>query len=76
MLLTGLAACQSAPGTMFRLLKGGKTGVDFVLSVKPTSGFNIFGYMYFYQGGGAGTFNKDGLLDLNITANQTADRLI
>lgn len=62
---------------MFRLLEGGKTGVDFVNEVKPTPEFNIFSYMYFYNGGGvgAGDFNNDGLVDLVFTANQTADRL-
>ncbi len=77
LLLGGVFACHSSPEPMFRLLDGKKTGVDFVNSVKPTPGFNIFTYMYFYNGGGVGTgdFNNDGLVDLVFTANQTADRL-
>ena len=77
LLLIGMAACQSSPKPMFRLLEGRKTGVDFVNSIKPTPDFNIFSYMYFYNGGGvgAGDFNNDGLVDLVFTANQTPDRL-
>ncbi|WP_373515602.1 FG-GAP repeat domain-containing protein, partial [Persicitalea sp.] len=77
MLLAGLFACRSSPEPMFQLLENEKTGVDFVNSVKPSPEFNIFSYMYFYNGGGvgAGDFNNDGLVDLIFTANQTADRL-
>ena len=77
LLLLGLFACNSSPEPKFRLLEGAKTGIDFVNSVKPTPEFNIFSYMYFYNGGGvgAGDFNDDGLVDLVFTANQTADRL-
>lgn len=72
-----MAACRSTPEPLFQLLESKKTGVDFVNSVKPTPGFNIFSYMYFYNGGGvgAGDFNNDGLADLFFTANQTTDRL-
>jgi hypothetical protein len=75
--LGGLLACHSGPQPMFQLLDGEETGVDFVNEVKPTPEFNIFSYMYFYNGGGvgAGDFNNDGLVDLVFTANQTADRL-
>ncbi len=77
LLLVGMVACHSAPEPLFQLLESKKTGVDFVNSVKPTPGFSIFSYMYFYNGGGvgAGDFNNDGLVDLFFTANQTSDRL-
>ncbi len=75
--LVWLLACHSGPEPMFRLMKSTETGVDFVNEVKPTPEFNIFSYMYFYNGGGvgAGDFNNDGLVDLVFTANQASDRL-
>lgn len=77
LLLSALLACHSDPEPMFRLLTSEKTGLDFVNQVKPTPEFNIFSYMYFYNGGGvgAGDFNQDGLTDIFFTANQATDRL-
>ncbi len=49
----------------FDLLTSEKTGIDFSNTLKPTKDFNIFYYMYFYNGGGvgAGDLNNDGLVD-------------
>jgi hypothetical protein len=61
----------------FDLLTADKTGIDFSNTLKPTKDFNIFYYMYFYNGGGvgAGDLNNDGLVDLCFTANQEPNRI-
>lgn len=61
----------------FDLLRSERTGIDFSNTLKPTKDFNIFYYMYFYNGGGtgAGDLNNDGLVDLCFTANQEANRI-
>ncbi|KAA0993948.1 VCBS repeat-containing protein [Dyadobacter sp. UC 10] len=61
----------------FDLLTSEKTGIDFSNTLKPTKDFNIFYYMYFYNGGGvgAGDLNNDGLIDLCFTANQGANKI-
>ena len=47
---------------MFEVLGDDKTGLHFVNSLKSTQEFNMFDYMYFYNGAGigAGDFNNDG----------------
>ncbi|MHA4738086.1 VCBS repeat-containing protein [Dyadobacter sp. MSC1_007] len=61
----------------FDLLTPERTGIDFANTLKPTKDFNIFYYMYFYNGGGvgAGDFNNDGLVDLCFSANQEPNRI-
>ncbi|SKB99757.1 VCBS repeat-containing protein [Dyadobacter psychrophilus] len=61
----------------FDLLTAEKTGIDFSNTLKPTKDFNIFYYMYFYNGGGvgAGDLNNDGLVDLCFTGNQEPNRI-
>ncbi|QRR02028.1 VCBS repeat-containing protein [Dyadobacter sandarakinus] len=61
----------------FDLLTAEKTGINFANVLKPTKDFNIFYYMYFYNGGGVGAadLNNDGLVDLCFTANQEANRI-
>lgn len=56
---------------LFRLLKPEQTGVDFQNRIEPTKDLNIFSYLYFYNGGGAGAgdLNNDGLIDLIFTSN-------
>ena len=53
------------------------TGLDFVNKLTPTAEFNMFRYMYFYNGAGigAGDFNNDGLIDLFFAANQGDNKL-
>jgi len=62
---------------MFELLDSSRTGIQFSNKLTPTAQFNMFKYMYFYNGGGigAGDFNNDGLIDLFMTANQGDDKL-
>ncbi len=62
---TGCKQLPSLPPA-FEVLEQSKTGIDFVNQLKPTGAFNMFKYMYFYNGAGVGAadFNKDGLIDV------------
>ncbi|MEO0735027.1 MAG: VCBS repeat-containing protein, partial [Bacteroidota bacterium] len=81
-LLVLFCACQTdtpepeAPFP-FQLLRQDHTGLDFRNSPTLDEKFNVFNYMYFYNGGGlaAGDFDGDGLVDLYFTSNQDANRL-
>lgn len=85
-LLTGLmalslGACNrpEAPAEppLFQLLKKSETGLDFENVLRQSSEFNVFNYMYFYNGGGvgAGDFNNDGLVDLYFTSNMGPNKM-
>ena len=62
---------------MFEALEAGRTGLDFSNKLTPTQEFNVFKYMYFYNGGGVGAadFNNDGKIDIFFAANQVSNRL-
>src|ERR1043165_10023305 len=62
---------------LFDVLDADKTGLDFANKLNPTLHFNVFDYMYFYNGAGvgAGDFNNDGKIDLFFAANQSDDKL-
>jgi hypothetical protein len=62
---------------MFEVLDDDRTGLHFVNKLKPTQQFNMFTYMYFYNGAGigAGDFNNDGLIDLFFASNQGENKL-
>jgi enediyne biosynthesis protein E4 len=77
-----LPGCQSSTQIhpehpLFRVLEKEKTGLDFTNQLHPNPSFNVFNYMYFYNGGGigAGDFNNDGKIDLFFAANQGPDKL-
>ena len=61
----------------FELLRKNVTGLDFENVLKPSSEFNVFNYMYFFNGGGAvaADFNQDGLIDLYFTSNMGPNKL-
>jgi hypothetical protein len=61
----------------FKLLKKDLTGLDFQNVIKQDLDFNVFNYMYIYNGGGvaAGDFNKDGKADLYFTSNMGPNKL-
>ena len=61
----------------FSVLDHESTGLHFQNRMKPTPDFNLFSYMYFYNGAGVGAadFNNDGLIDLYFAASQQRDRL-
>jgi enediyne biosynthesis protein E4 len=54
-----------------------ETGLNFVNKLTPTEAFNVFDYMYYYNGGGVGVgdFNNDGKLDIFFAANQSPNKL-
>ncbi len=62
---------------LFDVLTHKQTGLDFANHLKASPSFNMFHYMYFYNGAGigAGDFNNDGLIDLFFAANQVGNRL-
>ncbi|WP_025763259.1 VCBS repeat-containing protein [Dyadobacter tibetensis] len=62
---------------LFRLLPASSTGIDFSNRLTSSKSFNIFYYMYFYNGAGIGAadFNNDGLVDLFFSANQEPSRM-
>jgi enediyne biosynthesis protein E4 len=62
---------------LFESIDSKQTGIDFRNQLKPTPEFNLFSYMYYYNGAGvgAGDFNNDGLIDLFFTANQGDNKL-
>ena len=74
-----LLGCQSKPTVpaLFEVVDQKITGLDFVNKLTPTKEFNIFKYLYYYNGAGigAGDFNNDGKIDLFFAANQGQDRL-
>lgn len=78
-LLLFFFSCQPepAPGGPFELLSGSETGLNFQNTLIQSSAFNVFNYMYFYNGGGlaAGDFNNDGRIDLYFTSNMGENAL-
>jgi len=78
-LLAALQSCGGGKddGHPFSALDHEQTGLHFQNRMKPTPNFNLFSYMYFYNGAGigAGDFNQDGLIDLYFAASQERDRL-
>ncbi|TAL46785.1 MAG: CRTAC1 family protein, partial [Chitinophagaceae bacterium] len=62
---------------MFEVLESKQTGLDFANKLTPTADFNLFKYLYFYNGAGvgAGDFNNDGLVDLYFSSNQGQNKL-
>ena len=72
------SACSS-PKTpsAFEVLDAKQTGLNFANKLTPTNNFNVFHYMYFYNGAGvaAGDFNNDGLIDLFFASNQGQNKL-
>ena len=79
-LLPGLYSCKKdteIKDYAFDLLTSETTGIEFSNTLQSTDDFNIFNYMYFYNGGGvgAGDFNNDGLVDLCFIANQEPNRI-
>ena len=68
---------QLAEHSMFTVLDTKTTGLAFTNRLTPTPAFNLFSYMYYYNGAGvgAGDFNNDGLTDLFFSANQRSNTL-
>ena len=62
---------------LFQVLDSKRTGLNFTNQLTPTEEFNVFHYMYFYNGAGigAGDFNNDGKIDLFFASNQGDDKM-
>src|SRR4051812_14533771 len=75
LILTTLFLHCSSPNPTtpsFVVLDNKITGLNFTNRLTSTDSFNLFKYMYFYNGAGvgAGDFNNDGLIDLFFSSNQ------
>src|SRR5882762_9985666 len=72
-----LCGCTAGDEKKFRLVSSSESGITFKNILEPTVEFNIFNYMYFYNGGGVATgdVNNDGLIDIYFTANQGPNKL-
>src|SRR5450631_3510470 len=76
-----LNSCKQRPAAgdtvLFQALESNRTGLSFSNKLTPTQEFNVFKYMYFYNGGGLGTadFNNDGKIDIFFAANQVSNKL-
>ena len=83
-----LASCQndtidedhsnpSNSTTLFVEKNSATTGLTFSNDLNPDTTINILEYLYYYNGGGVaiGDINNDGLEDVLLTANESADKL-
>lgn len=74
-----VGGCSSRPAAppLFEVLGPARTGISFANNLKATPAFNMFRYMYFYNGAGvgAGDFNNDGKTDLFFASNQGSNKL-
>jgi len=81
LLVTALQSCShrqaAVPHPLFQVLDHGRTGLEFQNALHPTGQFNVFDYMYYYNGSGLGAadFNNDGKIDLFFAANQGDNKL-
>lgn len=79
----GLMSCnqetpiETARPFAFTMLNGNDIGLQFTNEPEQSSEFNVFNYMYFFNGGGtaAGDFNQDGRIDLYFTSNMGKNKL-
>lgn len=72
-----IISCNSKTDKRFRLVSSDYTGITFQNQLKETADFNIFNYMYFYNGAGVavGDLNGDDLVDIYFTSNQGSNKL-
>jgi enediyne biosynthesis protein E4 len=74
-----IAGCKSekTSDTLFTKMESSETGIDFENNLTFDQNFNIYTYRNFYNGGGVamGDIDKDGLIDVYLTANQGPNKL-
>src|SRR6187551_2843061 len=80
MLVSLLFSCnekKEEAQAMFEVLDSKTTGIDFTNKLTATPAFNMFKYMYFYNGAGVGVgdFNNDGLSDIFFSSNQGENKI-
>ena len=77
MFLTSCRGTGVKQDALFEVLDSSKTGLIFSNKLTPTQQFNMFKYMYYYNGGGVGSgdFNNDGLIDVFMSANQGENKM-
>ena len=75
--LHGCGSKKEHKTSLFKVLDSERTGLDFSNNLTYTPEFNLFKYMYFYNGAGigAGDFNNDGKIDLFFGSNQGQNKL-
>ena len=68
----GCGAGKKPGDPLFTVLDHNRTGLHFANRLTATDSFNVFKYMYFYNGAGigCGDFNSDGRPDLFFASNQ------
>ncbi|MFM1878587.1 MAG: hypothetical protein RLZZ241_1453 [Bacteroidota bacterium] len=71
------ANTETEKPTLFTLISGDSSGIDFINQVENQKDFNIFKYRNFYNGGGValGDINNDGLVDIFLTGNMVSNKL-
>ena len=76
-LLQGCKPGKKPEQVLFKVLTHERTGLDFSNDLTYNQQFNLFKYIYFYNGSGlgAGDFNNDGLIDLFFGSNQKQNKL-
>ena len=76
-LLAVIGCSEKNDAPRFHFVPSSHSGIQFRNMLKETVEFNIFNYMYFYNGAGVGVgdFNGDELPDLYFTANQQLNKL-
>jgi hypothetical protein len=76
-LLTSCTRSKNTGPYLFKVLNDDSTGLHFTNKLTPAQKFNMFHYMYFYNGAGVGAadFNNDGLIDLFFASNQGDNKL-
>jgi len=72
-----LIGCADHEKKRFIRIPASESGIAFQNTLRETSEFNIFNYMYFYNGAGVavGDVNGDDLPDMYFTSNQGSNKL-
>ena len=75
--LLGCSTKKKADHALFKVLDSKTTGLNFSNNLSYNQQFNLFKYIYFYNGSGAGAgdFNNDGKIDLFFGSNQHENKL-